>query len=50
MVPYMSIAISDDHADLAKVVADFLVRNGARGAARDLLEAQERGCPPSGPR
>jgi 3-oxochol-4-en-24-oyl-CoA dehydrogenase len=41
----MSIAISDDHADLAKVVAAFLVRHDARGAARALLEGSDEGLP-----
>jgi 3-oxochol-4-en-24-oyl-CoA dehydrogenase len=45
MVLSMSIAISDDHADLAKVVAAFLVRHDARAAARALLEAPEEGLP-----
>jgi 3-oxochol-4-en-24-oyl-CoA dehydrogenase len=45
MVPYMSIAISDDHADLAKVVADFMVRHDSRGAARVLLDGGEEGMP-----
>ncbi|HEX3565624.1 MAG TPA: acyl-CoA dehydrogenase family protein, partial [Acidimicrobiales bacterium] len=41
----MSIAITDDHRTLAKTVSDFLVKNGARGAARDLLEADSEGLP-----
>jgi 3-oxochol-4-en-24-oyl-CoA dehydrogenase len=36
----MSIAITDDHRALAKTASDFLAKNGARGAARALLEAQ----------
>jgi 3-oxochol-4-en-24-oyl-CoA dehydrogenase len=36
----MSIAITDDHRALAKTASDFLSKNGARGAARALLEAQ----------
>ena len=35
----MSIAITDDHRALAKTVSDFLSKNGARSAARALLEA-----------
>jgi hypothetical protein len=36
----MSIAITDDHRALAKTASDFLSKNGARGAARALLEAE----------
>jgi 3-oxochol-4-en-24-oyl-CoA dehydrogenase len=36
----MSIAITDDHRALAKTASDFLAKNGARNAARALLEAQ----------
>ena len=42
----MSIAITDDHRALAQTAWDFLLKNGARGAARDLLEAQTEGMPP----
>jgi alkylation response protein AidB-like acyl-CoA dehydrogenase len=41
----MSIAITDDHRTLAQTASDFLVKNGARGAARDLLEADREGLP-----
>ncbi|HEY1466501.1 MAG TPA: acyl-CoA dehydrogenase [Acidimicrobiales bacterium] len=41
----MSIAITDDHRTLARTVSDFLVKNGARGAARNLLEADSEGLP-----
>src|SRR5258706_4349616 len=36
----MSIAITDDHRSLAKTASDFLSKNGARGAAGALLEAE----------
>jgi alkylation response protein AidB-like acyl-CoA dehydrogenase len=42
----MSIAITDDHRALADTASDFLTRNGARAAARALLEAPEEGLPP----
>jgi hypothetical protein len=41
----MSIAITDDHRTLAHTASDFLLKNGARGAARDLLEADSEGLP-----
>ncbi|HEX3980167.1 MAG TPA: acyl-CoA dehydrogenase [Acidimicrobiales bacterium] len=41
----MSIAITEDHRSLASTAADFLIKNGARGAARDLLEADSEGLP-----
>jgi hypothetical protein len=41
----MSIAITDDHRTLAQTASDFLLKNGARGAARDLLEAESEGLP-----
>jgi 3-oxochol-4-en-24-oyl-CoA dehydrogenase len=41
----MSIAITDDHRTLAQTASDFLLKNGARGAARDLLEAKTEGLP-----
>jgi alkylation response protein AidB-like acyl-CoA dehydrogenase len=41
----MSIAITEDHRSLASTAADFLIKNGARGAARDLLEADGEGLP-----
>jgi alkylation response protein AidB-like acyl-CoA dehydrogenase len=36
----MSIAITDEHRALAATVSGFLSKNGSRGAARALLEAQ----------
>jgi 3-oxochol-4-en-24-oyl-CoA dehydrogenase len=41
----MPIAITDDHRTLAKTASDFLSKNGARGAARSLLEAQTEPLP-----
>ncbi|HWF21105.1 MAG TPA: acyl-CoA dehydrogenase [Acidimicrobiales bacterium] len=41
----MSIAITEDHRTLAHTASDFLIKNGARGAARDLLEADSEGLP-----
>src|ERR1700735_4368874 len=41
----MSIAITEDHRSLASTASDFLVKNGARSAARDLLEADSEGLP-----
>ena len=41
----MSIANTDDHRTLAQTASDFLLKNGARGAARDLLEAKTEGLP-----
>jgi 3-oxochol-4-en-24-oyl-CoA dehydrogenase len=41
----MSIAITDDHRALAKTASDFLSKNGARSAARALLEAQTEPLP-----
>jgi len=41
----MSIAITDDHRALAETASDFLSRNGARGAARALLDAQTEPLP-----
>ncbi len=41
----MSIAITDDHAALAKTVSEFLSRHESRGAARALLEAETEGLP-----
>ncbi len=41
----MSIAITDDHRALARTASDFLGKNGARGAARALLEAQAEPLP-----
>jgi len=35
----MSIAITDDHRALARTASEFLVKHGARGAARELLDA-----------
>jgi hypothetical protein len=42
----MSIAITDDHRALAETASDFLVKHGARGAARALLEADTEALPP----
>jgi alkylation response protein AidB-like acyl-CoA dehydrogenase len=42
----MSIAITDDHRALADTASDFLTKQGARAAARALLEAPEEGLPP----
>ena len=42
----MSIAITDDHRALADTASDFLLKAGARGAARALLEAPEETLPP----
>jgi len=42
----MSIAISDDHAALAKTASEFLSRRESRKAARELLEADSEGLPP----
>jgi alkylation response protein AidB-like acyl-CoA dehydrogenase len=41
----MSIAISDDHRALAQTVSEFLGARGARGTARNLLEAKTDGLP-----
>jgi alkylation response protein AidB-like acyl-CoA dehydrogenase len=41
----MSIAISDDHRALAQTVSEFLGARGARGTARNLLEAKTEGLP-----
>ncbi|HEX4220637.1 MAG TPA: acyl-CoA dehydrogenase family protein, partial [Acidimicrobiales bacterium] len=41
----MSIAITEDHRTLARTASDFLLKNGARGAARDLLEARTEQLP-----
>jgi 3-oxochol-4-en-24-oyl-CoA dehydrogenase len=41
----MSIAITDDHRALAQTVSEFLGARGARGAARNLLEAKSDGLP-----
>ena len=41
----MSIAISDDHRALAGTVSDFLAKNHALAANRELLEAPEEGRP-----
>ena len=45
----MSIAITDDHLALGHTVADFLVKHGARGEARALLEADAEALPPFWP-
>ena len=41
----MSIAITDEHRALAQTVSDFLVKNGARAAARALLKAENEELP-----
>jgi 3-oxochol-4-en-24-oyl-CoA dehydrogenase len=41
----MSIAINDEHRELAKTVSDFLAARGARSAARALLEAESEQLP-----
>jgi 3-oxochol-4-en-24-oyl-CoA dehydrogenase len=41
----MSIAIADEHRELARTVADFLSARGARAANRALLEAPADGLP-----
>jgi 3-oxochol-4-en-24-oyl-CoA dehydrogenase len=41
----MSIAITDDHRALAETASDFLVKHGARSAARALLEAPDETRP-----
>jgi len=41
----MSIAITEEHRALASTVSDFLAKNGARAAARALLDADSDGLP-----
>jgi alkylation response protein AidB-like acyl-CoA dehydrogenase len=41
----MSIAITDDHRALADTASEFLLKRDARGAARDLLEAETEPLP-----
>ena len=41
----MSIAITDEHRALAQTVSEFLGARGARGTARNLLEAKTEGLP-----
>ncbi len=41
----MSIAITDEHRELARTVADFLAARGALGATRALLTAESDGLP-----
>jgi 3-oxochol-4-en-24-oyl-CoA dehydrogenase len=41
----MSIAITDDHRALAETASGFLVKHGARGAARAMLEAPDERLP-----
>jgi 3-oxochol-4-en-24-oyl-CoA dehydrogenase len=41
----MSIAITDEHRALAQTVSDFLAKNGARAAARVLLDAENEELP-----
>ena len=42
----MSIAITEDHRALASTASDFLRKHDARGAARELLEADHEPLPP----
>jgi alkylation response protein AidB-like acyl-CoA dehydrogenase len=41
----MSIAITEDHRTLTDTASDFLAKRGARGAARELLEADTEELP-----
>jgi alkylation response protein AidB-like acyl-CoA dehydrogenase len=41
----MSIAITEDHRALGQTASDFLAKHDARGAARDLLEADTETLP-----
>src|SRR5262249_37239813 len=41
----MSIAITEEHQELARVARAFLTDNGARAAARAMLEAREETLP-----
>jgi 3-oxochol-4-en-24-oyl-CoA dehydrogenase len=41
----MSIAITDEHRALAQTASDFLAKNGARAAARVLLDAENEELP-----
>jgi 3-oxochol-4-en-24-oyl-CoA dehydrogenase len=41
----MSIAITEEHRALASTVSDFLAKQGARAAARDLLTAENEELP-----
>src|SRR5215470_16990398 len=41
----MSIAITEEHRELARTVSDFLTARGARGAARALLAAESEELP-----
>src|SRR5258706_12229262 len=41
----MSIAITDEHRALGQTVSDFLDKNGARAAARALLDAEREELP-----
>jgi alkylation response protein AidB-like acyl-CoA dehydrogenase len=41
----MSIAVTDDHRALAQTVSEFLGARGARGTARNLLDAKTEGLP-----
>lgn len=41
----MGIAITEDHRELASVVRSFLQARGARGAARELLDAENEQLP-----
>src|SRR5260221_8007824 len=41
----MSFAITDEHRALGQTVSDFLDKNGARAAARALLDAEREELP-----
>ena len=41
----MSIAITDEHQSLGATTSDFLVKNNARGATRELLTAESEARP-----
>jgi 3-oxochol-4-en-24-oyl-CoA dehydrogenase len=41
----MSIAIAEEHRELAQTVSDFLVARGSRAAARALLESEDEQLP-----
>ena len=42
----MSIAITEEHQELARVARAFLADSGARAATRARLEAPEESLPP----
>ncbi|GAA5050580.1 acyl-CoA dehydrogenase [Nocardia callitridis] len=41
----MGIAVTEDHLELARVVRSFLAERGARGRARELLDAESEQLP-----